>query len=35
MVGEKGEVEDGENLREWDDCNEGGVDVGAGKYISY
>ena len=29
-VGDKGEGEDGESLREWD----GGVDVGAGKYIS-
>ena len=31
---EKGEGEDGESLREWDGCDEGGVDVGAGKYIS-
>ena len=31
MGGEKGE---GESMREWDGWDEGGVNVGAGKYIS-
>ena len=34
MGGEKGEGEDEESLRDWDGWDEGGVDVGAGKYIS-
>ena len=34
MEGEKGKEEHGESLREWDGWDEGGVDVGSGKYIS-
>ena len=34
MWGEKEEREDEDSLREWDGWDEGGVDVGAGKYLS-
>ena len=32
--GKEGKGEDRESLREWDGWDEGGVDVGTGKYIS-